>query len=246
MMAGGAVNLQARAPDAAVAVEPTEPAPAEQRVSDPLTDALVYLAARHGRALSREALLAGLPITEGRLTVKLLPRAAERAGLEAEAVRRDLADIPALVLPALLIMKDGTTRILVEIDRATRKARVVNPTKTDERADTPEPEYSGYAFLVRPMAEADPRAVAAGDLPRSHWFWSVVRKFWANYSHVAVAALVVNLLALAAPLFVMNVYDRVIPNGAIPSLIALAFGLGIAIAFDFFLRVVRSQIIDMT
>lgn len=246
MMAGGALNLQARAPEAAVAVEPAEPAPAEQRVSDPLADALVYLAARHGRALSREALLAGLPITDGRLSIKLLPRAAERAGLEAEAVRRDLADIPALVLPALLIMKDGTTRILVEIDRATRKARVINPTKTDERADTPEPEYSGYAFLVRPMAEADPRAVAAGDLPRSHWFWSVVRKFWANYSHVAVAALVVNLLALAAPLFVMNVYDRVIPNGAIPSLIALAFGLGIAIAFDFVLRVVRSQIIDMT
>ena len=134
------MNLQARAPDAAVAVEPTEPAPAEQRVRDPLADALVYLAARHGRALSREALLAGLPVIDGRLTIKLLPRAAERAGLEAEAVRRDLADIPALVLPALLIMKDGTTRILVEIDRATRKARVVNPTKTDERSDAPEPE----------------------------------------------------------------------------------------------------------
>src|SRR5690606_21817498 len=247
MMAGGALNLQARAPDAAVAVAPAEPAPAERRVSDPLADALVYLAARHGRALSREALLAGLPISDGRLSIKLFPRAAARAGLEAEAIRRDLADIPALVLPALLIMKDGTTRILVETDRATRKARVVNPTKDEHRDQpAPEPEYSGYAFLVRPAADADPRAVAAGDLPRTHWFWSVVRRFWGNYSHVAVAALVVNLLALAAPLFVMNVYDRVIPNGAIPSLIALAFGLGIAIVFDFVLRVVRSQIIDMT
>src|SRR5690606_31042751 len=61
-----------------------------------------------------------------------------------------------------------------------------------------------------------------------------------------VAALIVNILALASPLFVMNVYDRVIPNGAIPSLIALAIGLGIAIGFDFILRIVPSRIIDMT
>ena len=240
------MNLHARAPDEA-AGKPIEPASSDTRDFDPLTDALAYLAARHGRALSREALVAGLPITDGRLNIKLFPRAAERAGLEAEAVKRDLKDIPALVLPAVLVMKDGTTRILVEIDRTTKKARVINPSKAGaDSACGTEPEYSGYAFLVRPVAEADPRAVAAGDLPRAHWFWSVVRRFWANYSHVAVAALVVNILALAAPLFIMNVYDRVIPNGAIPSLIALAFGLSIAILFDFILRIVRSRIIDMT
>jgi len=240
------VNLRARVPDEA-ALKPTEPASIETRDFDPLADALVYLAARHGRALSREALVAGLPVADGKLNIKLFPRAAERAGLEAEAVKRDLADIPALVLPAVLVMKDGTTRILVEIDRTTKKARVVNPSKSGaDSKNKPEPEYSGYAFLVRPVPESDARAVAAGDLPRTHWFWSVVRKFWANYSHVAVAALVVNILALAAPLFIMNVYDRVIPNGAIPSLIALAFGLSIAILFDFILRIVRSRIIDMT
>ncbi|MEX2129095.1 MAG: type I secretion system permease/ATPase [Xanthobacteraceae bacterium] len=247
MSAGGAVNLHARAPNEARA-SAIEPATSEARGTDPLADALVYLAARHGRALSREALLGGLPVADGRLNIKLFPRAALRAGLEAEAVKRDLSDIPALVLPAVLVMKDGSTRILVEIDRATKKAKVINPssrTGADPKPG-PEPEYSGYAFLVRPVAEADARAVAAGDLPRTHWFWSVVAKFGQNYSHVAIAALVVNILALAAPLFIMNVYDRVIPNAAIPSLIALAFGLGIAILFDFILRVVRSRIIDMT
>jgi ATP-binding cassette, subfamily C, bacterial LapB len=54
------------------------------------------------------------------------------------------------------------------------------------------------------------------------------------------------MLALAAPLFTMSVYDRVIPNGAIPSLVALGIGLGLAIAFDFLLKVVRSRIIDLT
>ena len=60
------------------------------------------------------------------------------------------------------------------------------------------------------------------------------------------AALLVNILALASPLFIMNVYDRVVPNGAIASLIALSIGLLIAVVFDFVLRTVRSRIIDMT
>jgi ATP-binding cassette subfamily C protein LapB len=107
-------------------------------------------------------------------------------------------------------------------------------------------EYLGYVFLIRPAAAADARAVAAGDLPRAHWFWSVVRRFWSNYSHVATAALIVNVLALASPLFIMSVYDRVIPNGAIASLTALSIGMAIAVLFDFVLRMVRSRIIDMT
>ncbi len=49
---------------------------------DPLTASLTYLAAHHGRAVSREALLGGLPITDGRLSVSLYDRAARRVGLE--------------------------------------------------------------------------------------------------------------------------------------------------------------------
>jgi ABC-type protease/lipase transport system fused ATPase/permease subunit len=107
-------------------------------------------------------------------------------------------------------------------------------------------EYTGYAFLVRAAAEADARAVAAGDLPRNHWFWSVVKVHWRSYGHIALAALLTNILALATPLFTMSVYDRVVPNGAIPSLIALSIGMGLAIAFDFLFRMVRSRMIDVT
>ncbi len=49
---------------------------------DPLADALIYLAAHHGRAISREALIAGLPIMDGRLSASLVERAGLRAGLE--------------------------------------------------------------------------------------------------------------------------------------------------------------------
>ena len=219
-------------------------------LNDPLTDALVFLAARHGRAISREAILANLPILDGRLTPALFSRAARKAGMEAEAFKRKLSDIPALVLPAVLTMHDGSTRILLAIDHRGKTASVIDPSRETSAKSIPvrtlAADYLGYAFFVRPAADADARAVAAGDLPKRHWFWSVVRRFWANYSHVALAALILNLLALASPLFIMSVYDRVIPNGAIPSLVALSVGMGIAIFFDFIIRMVRSRIIDMT
>lgn len=217
--------------------------------NDPLTDALLYLAAHHGRALSRDALLTGLPITNGKLPPALFERAAKRAGLEVQAVKRPLSDIAALVLPAVLVMRDGTTRILLRNHADPAHAQVTDPSAATRIArpfGTDVSNYLGYAFLARPIAAADPRTVAAGDLPQKHWFWSVATQFWSNYSHVAIAAFLINILALAYPLFIMNVYDRVVPNGAIASLVALSVGLLLAIIFDFILRTVRSRIIDMT
>lgn len=211
----------------------------------------MYLAAYHGRAVTREALLGGLPILDGRLSVPLYDRAARRAGLETEAVKRDIVDIPALVLPAVLIMKNGTTLILLDFDKSGSAVKVLNPSVKPHSPElhaiqTISAGYTGYAFFVRAAVESNARAVAAGDLPRSHWFWSTAKVHWRSYGHIALAALLVNMLALATPLFTMSVYDRVVPNGAVPSLIALSVGMGLAILFDFVLRTVRSKMIDVT
>ena len=108
-----------------------------------------------------------------------------------------------------------------------------------------EPAFTGQAIAV----EADPTQERAGDRPwdkvrRTHWFWSEVWKVRREFWPVLLAALVVNLLALAVPLFTMNVYDRVIPNKAIPTLWVLAIGVMLALALDFILRLARSQLID--
>jgi len=113
----------------AVASEPKQ-ATGRPESDDPLASSLIYLASYHGRAVSREALLGGLPILDGRLSVPLYDRAAQRAGLQTEAVKRDIADIPALVLPAVLIMKNGTTLILLEFDKSGSNVKVLNPSLT--------------------------------------------------------------------------------------------------------------------
>ncbi|MEM9724174.1 MAG: peptidase domain-containing ABC transporter [Pseudomonadota bacterium] len=58
-------------------------------------------------------------------------------------------------------------------------------------------------------------------------------------------SLFINALALAVPVFVLQVYDRVVPHSSIATLQALLIGVLIAIAFDFILKQARSRVVQM-
>jgi ATP-binding cassette subfamily C protein LapB len=58
------------------------------------------------------------------------------------------------------------------------------------------------------------------------------------------ASFVINLLALALPLSIMQVYDRVIPNRSFSTLAWLFFGLAIALIIDFVLKTSRSVLLS--
>ena len=67
-----------------------------------------------------------------------------------------------------------------------------------------------------------------------------------NFLWVAIASLFSNILGLATSLFIMVVYDRVLPNQASETLYALAIGVGVAVFFDQLLKMARSNIIEHT
>ncbi|MBY6129492.1 type I secretion system permease/ATPase [Qipengyuania aquimaris] len=76
------------------------------------------------------------------------------------------------------------------------------------------------------------------------WLAEPIRRNWRTYSKVAIAAALINIFGLATALFTMTVYDRVVPNAAYGSLLALSIGLGIIILFDFVLKLLRAYFVD--
>lgn len=77
------------------------------------------------------------------------------------------------------------------------------------------------------------------------WLWSALRAERRTYMSVALAALLINLFALALPIFSMAVYDRIAPNAAYVTLWTLAIGVGIVMIFDFVMRELRAYLIDV-
>lgn len=79
---------------------------------------------------------------------------------------------------------------------------------------------------------------------KNHWFWSELYKLRGEFWPVMIASGIVNVLALAYPLFSMNVYDRVMPNRAQATLWVLAIGVLLAFTLDFAIRRARTRVLD--
>jgi ATP-binding cassette subfamily C protein LapB len=61
---------------------------------------------------------------------------------------------------------------------------------------------------------------------------------------IVAATIFVNVFSVVAGLYAMQVYDRVVPTLALQTLATLTFGLVIIYIFDFFLKRLRSKILD--
>jgi ATP-binding cassette subfamily C protein LapB len=220
---------------------------APSREVDPVLDCLAFLARQADRPSSPVLLRAGLALSDtGTLPFHQIEPALDQIGMRGDPMVRRLKGWPLQKLPAILELEDDRAAVLLETragDGLLYAPGIVEPMWV-ALADI-EPAYTGRSVYV----EADPTRERASERPwdearRKHWFWSEAWKVRREFWPVMLAALVVNLLALAVPLFTMNVYDRVIPNKAIPTLWVLAAGVALALAFDFALRLARSRLVD--
>jgi len=237
---------QPRIPDAGSPDNGWQPGEASTH-EDPLLDALVVLTRLHGAPFTAEALSAGLPLVDNRLTPSLLPRAAARAGLTARIVRKPLSGITPNLLPAILLLHDRRACILLEHLPA-GGMRVRFPEAGESADDLTAEElaalYTGLVCFVRPRFRFEARSPKVNAVRSSHWFWGTVLENWRLYRDTLLAALVINLFALAIPMFSMTVYDRVVPNHAVETLWVLAIGAVLVLFFDFVLRTLRAYIVD--
>ncbi len=219
--------------------------------NDALAHALSWLTHHHGRERSPESLLAGLPLA-GRLAPDQALRALREAGFNAGLVQRRVAELHQLLLPAILLLKEGDACVVVarRDDLGAGIYDIVMPGRQHHACTASEPEldaeYTGLALVATPQTVGEqthtPSLMRAQG---SHWLWGTMRRFIPYYRGALMAALLSNILMLVTGMATGVIYDKVIPHGAYVTLWALAIGSGLAVLFDLLSRQLRTYLIDM-
>lgn len=236
--AGGAVEVGAEAGQSPPDARPDQ--------ADVLWHGLDLIARHHGRSINRDTAVAGLPLVDGCLTPSLMPRAARRAGLKVHAFAGDWRKIEGAMLPCILLLKNNQSCVLLKREGAGARVAAANRTESYALSGAElDQRYAGRSLLLRPRFRFDERSPPVGEVKRRHWFWSAIFDNAPLYRDVLVAAFMINLFAVAMPLFVMNVYDRVVPNRAMDTLWMLALGLLLVQLGELGLRSLRSYFIDL-
>lgn len=216
---------------------------------DPLLLSLVILSRLFSVPKSAAALAAGLPIGPQGMTPDLFIKAADRIGLSANLLKRRLDKLSRLSLPAVLLLKGGDACVLLDL-LPDGRAEIATPDNLEGSRQIDLSElaglFSGTVITVRPRIRLDARSADLAPPSQRSWFWGTIRRFSPIYAEVVLAAILLNIFAVASPIFVMQVYDRVVPNRAFETLWMLAIGTIAVFGFDFLLRTLRGYFIDRT
>lgn len=218
----------------------------EGRLLDPLIECIAELARRYSRPPSREA-LSHLPRdSSGRLPAHQAGPALEQFGINYEPHSVRKLPRQAVKYPALVKLEPCDFVLILETrDSDLRVWRPATGIESWEIFNDVDRQFGGLFLSVF----GDPDKLREDEAPwhskgRGHWFWSELRKEKRSFSPVLLASFLINLLAIALPLFTMNVYDRVIPNRAGETLWVLAIGVLVAFALEFALRRARTTVVD--
>ncbi len=217
--------------------------------SDDVLSCIMFLAQHFDKETSPLILRSGLAVDEqGRLPFDQVAPAFDLLGLTSHPVRGDMKKLSDRDLPAIVALDGDKAAVILE---AEGQNLLVHKPSMEEAAwftrDEMDEAFAGEAVQVVPNATKIRQDERPWDEPHeTHWFWDEMRKEKPAFRQVAFAALFINLLGFALPLFTMNVYDRVIPNKAVASLWVLAAGVLLAFLLEFAMRLARARLIDET
>jgi len=226
---------------------PTDPAPPPVPELPPaagLTDCLLAVARFLGKPSTAQALQAGLPLIDGELADSHVAEAVGRIGLIADALALPVGQLTRSQLPAVVRDAEGRAVALLRIENdgfvvadGVQEARWVPRAQVGQWADS-------VVWFVRPALHFDQRSMLVDQSPRREWFWAPFRANREIYVRAAMGGFFINVAALAVSLFIQAVYDRVVPNHAYESLIALTIGVAIVAIVQMMLSTLRAYLVD--
>ena len=213
---------------------------------------LQWLARHFGRPSPKSAIERGLPADYASQGKGVLPRLLSVIGLKSKFAKRQISNLDPIVLPCVVFEQNETPAILTEISLAEKTVSLVEFKAEVSRKKITfaefEARYQPEVLLV--TNEVDATQSMSGSVQdkqqatSSDWIWKPIREHAGAWGQIFLAALAINILGLALPIFVMNVYDRVIPNLAIVTLWTLVGGVTIALFLDLLMKMIRTSVLE--
>ena len=188
-------------------------------------------------------------------TLETLFHAARALGFKIRAKRRKVDALAQVPLPCLALVdlpggEDETSRTLVLIAEVRDDGVVLFDAGTNTPRLVAEDEfsarYAGTVLLLKPRNKAlqDPDHALSGKQPFGfRWFVTALAKHKRIWRDVLLASLVIQLIALAAPLFTQTIIDKVIVHRTESTLMVIAFGLAVFMLFTAGLTWVRQYLV---
>ncbi len=226
----------------------TEPGTANPTERDPLLVCLALTAKRLDREVHLSALRAGFALDEaGRIPMDAYPDLAQLHGMLAVWSRSDLKQLPSYVLPVIVPLLDGRAVVLLSVsgDKAQVLMAETGMTEITMSMDELQRLSYGEMLVVKAATQKSAQQLVPFQGEALAWFWNTVWRYKGFYIESMMAAVVANVLTLAAVFFAMNVYDRVVPTQAYTSLWTLAIGTTVAILLEFGTRWLKARLVDL-
>lgn len=211
-------------------------------------EAFQYVARHYGVPFSPGAAKQLIETLHNNGTEECLTRMAGKMGLRIKRAAPTSNLLTSWRLPTILQFADGAVGVVTALS-ASQEVSVVF--SGDGGCATTLPldivlSHSDFAVVARPQRGTVDERVDSYIAPhREHWFRTIAFKDLGAYSHVMLASLVANVLALGGVMFSMQVYDRVVPSKSFNTLYVLFIGVLLAALFDFIMRRLRTRIIDI-
>ena len=218
----------------------------EDSATDPIEEALLQALRWFELPMSRAAIRARAAKLPGPWSLGDLCEAAESLGLRAirQNVRSQSARLPAL--PLLLgIDQGGLLLVTGQPDPEHWQVLIPGQGMKIVKAATWLHRLNGQQVVLSRQVHIDRSADAEPQGRYGHWFWGPLGMARHLYLQVGVAAMMTNVFALTTSIFSMIVYDRVIPNNAQDTLVALLIGVVVVFLSDFAIRSLRGYFLDV-
>lgn len=155
-------------------------------------------------------------------------------GYESRSLRLSLHELDPRLTPVLFLPEDGNAMVVTERTGDTVKA--FDPAVRDF-VTLPALRMKGHVHVFTKSTQRE------GERSSGGYFASILRRFRPLIFRALGATLAGNVIILVTPLFIMNVYDKVIPTGALDTLAMMLVGVAVALAGDYALKILRGRMV---